>query len=162
MPKNRVSMHFCVKTVAALFLVLSCGLAFAQEPMAVSPNLIAFNRAAIAPQSSGSFLPEAPSEHAFWDRENRLLFSTVAAFSAADFSVTHMNLANGGRELNPIVRPFAGNTGTLAANFVGQTAGVVAISYFLHRTGHHRLERMTPALNVAASAFAVSYGLSHR
>jgi hypothetical protein len=73
-----------------------------------------------------------------------------------------MNLANGGRELNPIVRPFAGSTPALAANFLGQTAGVVAISYMFHHMGHHRLERITPLANIAASAFAVSYGLSHR
>jgi hypothetical protein len=96
------------------------------------------------------------------DEKNRLLFSTVAIFSAGDFAVTHMNLANGGRELNPLVRPFAGSTPALAANFVGQTAGVVAISYLLHKTGHHRLERMAPAVNIASSAFAVGYGLSHR
>ena len=159
---KHVSMHFCVKAAAAL-LILSCGVAVAQEPAGISSTtLIAFNRVAIAPETSKSFLPEAPSQHKFWDRENKLLFTTVAVFSAGDFAVTHMNLANGGQELNPIVRPFAGNTGTLAANFVGQTAGIVATSYFWHKTGHHRLERMTPALNVAASAFAVAYGMSHR
>jgi hypothetical protein len=107
-------------------------------------------------------LPEAPSQHRFLDGKNRFLFSTVAMFSGADFAVTHMNLANGGRELNPMVRPFSGSTGALAVNFAGQTAGVVAVSYLLHKSGHHRLERMVPVANIASSAFAVAYGLSHR
>ncbi len=112
--------------------------------------------------SSESYLPEAPSQHSFWDGKNRFLFSTVAMFSGADFAVTHMNLANGGRELNPMVRPFTGSTPALAANFAGQTAGVIAVSYLLHKSGHHKLERMAPMANIASSAFAVAYGLSHR
>jgi hypothetical protein len=112
--------------------------------------------------SSASYLPEAPSQHRFLDGKNRFLFSTVAMFSSADFAVTHMNLANGGRELNPMVRPFSGSTGALAVNFAGQTAGVVAVSYLLHKSGHHKLERLAPIANIASSAFAVSYGLSHR
>jgi hypothetical protein len=112
--------------------------------------------------TSDSFLPEAPSQHVFWDGKNRFLFSTVAMFSGADFAVTHMNLVNGGRELNPLVRPFTGSTPALAANFAGQTAGVIAVSYLLHKSGHHKLERMVPVANIASSAFAVAYGLSHR
>jgi hypothetical protein len=119
-------------------------------------------QAAQAMVSSEAYLPEAPSQHRFLDGKNRFLFSTVAMFSGADFAVTHMNLANGGRELNPMVRPFTGSTGALAVNFAGQTAGVVAVSYLLHKSGHHRLERMVPVANIASSAFAVAYGLSHR
>ena len=134
------------------------------QPTLISYKTVAYKTTAgIEPTGiSYSFLPEAPSQHRFLDGKNRLLFSTVAIFSAGDFAVTHMNLANGGRELNPLVRPFTGSTPALAANFVGQTAGVVAISYLLHKTGHHRLERMAPAVNIASSAFAVVYGLSHR
>jgi hypothetical protein len=156
-------MYLCAKTSAALCVVLFCGLlAFAQDQTPASAPLIAFSRAAVPVVTSNGFLPEAPSPHKFWDARNRFLFSAVAAFSAADFSVTHNNLANGGRELNPIVRPFAGNSATLALNFAGQTAGVMGISYLFHKTGHHRLERIAPLANIASSAFAVSYGLAHR
>lgn len=162
MPKNPVRM--CLRVAATtLVLVFSLGgMALAQQAIS-QPSLMAFTPAPLEPViNSSSVLPEAPVQHSFWDKENRLLFSATAMLCAADFSVTHMNLANGGRELNPIVRPFAGNSATLAANFAGQTAGVVAISYLFHRTGHHRLERMTPTANLAASAFGVAYGLSHR
>ncbi len=107
-------------------------------------------------------LPQAAVEHKFWDKENTALFATVAAFSAADFVVTRDNLSHGGRELNPLTRPFTGSTAALAANFAGETAGVIGVSYMFHRTGHHKLERLAPLVNFGMSAFAVSYGLAHR
>jgi len=30
----------------------------------------------------------------------------------------------------------------LAVNFVGETVGVISLSYFLHKTGYHKLERV--------------------
>ena len=101
-------------------------------------------------------------EHPFWDRENSILFAATGAAASADFFVTRMNLSAGGRELNPLVRPFAGSTAGLATNFVVETAGVISISYIFHKTGHHRLERLTSVVNVSSSAFAVAYGLAHR
>ncbi len=162
-PKCR-ALNTCL-ALTSLFLL--CSLAMAQA--APAPTMISYKTPAYqttaaveSVRSADSFLPQAPSQHKFFDGKNRLLFATVAIFSAGDFAVTHMNLANGGRELNPMVRPFTGSTTALAANFAGQTAGVVAISYLLHKSGHHRLERIAPAVNIASSAFAVAYGLSHR
>ena len=90
-----------------------------------------------------------------------MLFAAVAALSAADFAVTRANLQNGGKELNPVTRLFSGSTEGLAVNFAGEAAGVMGLSYYFHRTGHHRLERITPLANIAASSFAVVYDLSH-
>lgn len=100
--------------------------------------------------------------HGFWDRENISLFAVSAGWAAADFYVTRSNLASGGRELNPIARAFTGSTPALAANFALETTGVVGISYFFHKTGHHKLERATSYVNISASAGAVLYGLTHR
>jgi hypothetical protein len=106
-------------------------------------------------------LPEA-SSHRFWDRENTILFATSAAFNAADFVITRDNLRGGGRELNPITRVFSGSTPTLAINFAGETASVVALSYFFHKTGHHKLERAVSLVNIGSSASAVTFDLAHR
>lgn len=106
-------------------------------------------------------IPEA-SSHKFWDRENSILFATNAAFSAADFVVTRDNLRNGGQELNPVTRFFSGSTPGLAMNFAGEAVGVVGVSYFLHRTGHHKMERVISMLNIGSSAAAVSFDLAHR
>ena len=107
-------------------------------------------------------LPEAPSHHKFWDNENRVLFATVAALSAADFVVTRANLQSGGKELDPVTRLLSGSTAGLACNFAGETAAIIGLSYFFHKKGHHQLERITPLLNIGASSFAVMYDLSHR
>jgi len=86
----------------------------------------------------------------------------VAVSSTADFFVTRANLQNGGQELNPLVRVFGRSTPGLALNFAGETAGVISLSYFFHKTNHHRLERIVSIVNAGASAGAVSYGLAHR
>jgi hypothetical protein len=106
-------------------------------------------------------LPEAPSHRRFWDRENTILFAATVATSAGDFVVTRNNLQNGGQELNPITRVFSGSTAGLALNFAGEAAGVTGMSYLFHKTGHHRLERLAPMLNMAASGYAIGYGLRH-
>jgi hypothetical protein len=105
---------------------------------------------------------EGTESHRFWDGENRFLFAANAGAAAADFYFTHANLASGGRELNPVTRVLSGNTPALATNFALETGGVVAISYLFHRTGHHRLERLTSLVNLGGSVGAVSFDLMHR
>jgi len=102
------------------------------------------------------------TQHRFWDKQNGALFLAAAALNGADFAVTRANLQAGGRELNPLVRPFGTSTAGLAVNFIGETVGVVTLSYFFHKTGHHKLERAVSLVNIGGSASAVSYGLMHR
>jgi hypothetical protein len=103
-----------------------------------------------------------PVEHPFWDGQNITLFAATAGWAAGDFYVTHSNLARGGQELNPVARIFTKNTPLLATNFALETGGVIGISYFFHKTGHHKLERMTSYVDIGGSAGAVLYGLTHR
>jgi hypothetical protein len=103
-----------------------------------------------------------PVEHRFWDRQNTVLFAATAGWAAADFCVTHANLARGGQELNPVARMFTKNTPLLATNFALETGGVISMSYFFHKTGHHQLERLTSYVDISGSAGAVLYGLTHR
>jgi hypothetical protein len=110
---------------------------------------------------SGAALKKATT-HRFWDRENRILFAATGMAATGDFLVTHANLSSGGRELDPVARLFTGSTPALACNFALQTTGVMAASYLFHKTGHHRLERLTSVVSVTASSSAVAYGLTHR
>jgi hypothetical protein len=158
MGKVRSCAKLCAKATALLLILLFHPGALAQEPAFITSKTTAFESSTV----SNSVLPEAPTPHRFWDRQNRVLFSTVAIFSGIDFAVTRANLEHGGRELNPVTRLFSGSTTGLAMNFAGETAGVIGLGYFLHRTGHHRLERLAPAANIAASAFAVAFDLAHR
>jgi hypothetical protein len=82
--------------------------------------------------------------------------------NTADFAVTRANLRSGGQELNPVVRVFGQSSAGLAVNFIGETAGVISLSYFFHKTGHHKLERAVSLINIGSSAGAVGYGLAHR
>ena len=82
--------------------------------------------------------------------------------SVADFAVTRANLQNGGKEMNPVVRIFGSSSAGLAANFAGENAGIIGLSYFFHKTGHHKLERVVSMVNIAGSAGAVSFGLASR
>src|ERR1700735_2406585 len=100
--------------------------------------------------------------HKFWDTGNKALFGVSIALSGADFAVTRANLQSGGQELNPMVRIFGRSTAGLAANFAGESVGVIGLSYFFHRTGPHKLERMVSVVNIGGSAGAVTYGLTHR
>ena len=146
-------------TVLAFFLVV-CGIACplsAQELMADAAT-----PAVAASPSFRSAPSRQHSEHRFWDKTNRSLFIAAAASNFADFGVTRMNLQNGGQELNPIVRRFGRSTPALAMNFAGETAGAIGVSYFFHKTGHHRLERAVSMLNMGSSAAAVGFGLAHR
>src|SRR5579864_1601076 len=109
--------------------------------------------------------PVRPAElhvHRFWDRQNSFLFAATAGMATTDFFVTRANLQSGGKELNPVTRVFSGSTPGLAANFALETGGVIGLSYFFHKTGHHKLERATSLVNLGGSAGAVAYGLTHR
>ena len=155
--------------MAALLVAggICCPAVVAQGPLPESPrpdgenapHFVASYPAAAIPVVAA---PRVKAEHRFWDVPNRVLFATSAAMSAADFAVTRSNLQNGGAELNPMVRVFGRSTAGLAANFAGETAGVIGFSYLLHKTGHHKLERMFSVVNLGASAAAVGYGSTHR
>lgn len=88
-------------------------------------------------------LPDAPSQHKFFDRQNKIAFGTLAGLIAAD-SITTQRLTTSGRayEANPIWRPMVrqGWAGQAAASALGY-ASALGVSYTLHKTGHHKLER---------------------
>jgi hypothetical protein len=144
-------------SAAILTVGIFCPVLFGQGPAPDAP------RPSVEPASSMFSTPTSiAEEHKFWDKENRVLFAASAAFSAADFAVTRANLQSGGRDLNPVVRFFGPSTAGLAVNFAGETLGVVGVSYILHRTGHHKLERIFTMVNIGSSAGAVGYDLAIR
>ena len=145
---------------AVLVIVLTfCASSSAQGPLPEAP----LPAATIQPLSSFVEMPQnSEVSHRFWDRKNKVLFLTAAAMNSADFAVTRSNLQSGGQELNPVVRVFGRSTPALALNFAGETAGVVTISYFFHKTGHHKMEHLVSYMNIGSSAGAVAYGLAHR
>lgn len=141
-----------------IILATLCAACFAEGPTA--------DTLPIAPVKASPLVkkvvPEAPRQHKFWDKDNRTLFAAAAALNATDFAVTRSNLQNGARELNPVARLFSHSTAGLVVNFAGATAATIGLSYWFHKTGHHRLERITSLINIGASTGAVTYSATHR
>jgi hypothetical protein len=110
----------------------------------------------VAPVIKTNPVPEAPS-HVFLDRPAKIRFAILAGLIAADGITTqHVLNADGGKEVNPLARPFVthGAAGQLAASALGYAVGVGG-SYLFHRTGHHKLERFfqNAAIGVEAECF---------
>jgi hypothetical protein len=118
--------------------------------------------ASVSTTAAAQSLSEVPTA-SFWDRTNKILFASHAALEAVDFGITHHNLSDGGRELDPMAKALceSGTAGQLVF-FGGRMAGVVAISYLLHKAGYHKLERAFPVYASGDSAYGVAYSFAHR
>ena len=88
--------------------------------------------------------PEAKSEHHFFDRTNSLLMAAGSAAIAADGWSSRRMTDMGNIEQNPLARPFVGSNGGSVLYFGGSEAGLVGGMYWLHRSGHHKLEKVLP------------------
>jgi len=155
--------RLCFRCGAALLIAsaMLCPALHAQAPL-TSTDPSAPSVFVEAQTSAVVARPTVSAEHRFWDKPNCALLFAAAALNGADFAVTRTNLQSGGQELNPVVRMFGTSTPGLTMNFIGETVGVVSLSYFFHKTGHHRLERLVSVANIGSSTGAVSYGLTHR
>jgi hypothetical protein len=82
--------------------------------------------------------PKRPT-HPFWDRTNKIEFSIGGAAAAWDMTKTCKNLATpAGKEYNLPVS----SCGGAVAFTIGEQAAAWSSAYVLHRTHHHKLERI--------------------
>lgn len=95
---------------------------------------------------------EAPPEHAFWDRQNILLFSGIAVMRGLDYASTR-NMQARGREEILLPDDVVNNSAGFAALEAAATMTSVGISYIFHRTGHHKLERWMSIGHISVTAF---------
>lgn len=103
---------------------------------------------------------EAPSQ-VFLDRPAKIRFAILAGLIAADGITTqHVLNADGGKEVNPLARPFVkhGAAGQFAASTIGYAFGIGG-SYLFHRTGHHKLERFFQNAAIGVEAECVTDNL---
>jgi hypothetical protein len=106
--------------------------------------------------------PGLNASHRFFDRTNLALFAGVAAVRVLDFTSTEHFRERGVNEwllTNRIVDNKPLFAGIEAAGF----AASVAVSYWLHRTGHHKLERWVSIVHmgVAGAGDARNYTLGN-
>ncbi|MGH9504021.1 MAG: hypothetical protein ACRD20_14310 [Terriglobales bacterium] len=104
-------------------------------------------------------LPAAPSEittppHPFWDRTNILLFSGVAVFRGLDYASTR-NFQARGRDEILIPDDVVNNSAGFASLEAAGTLASVGLSYWMHRTRHHKIERWISIVHIGVTGFGV-------
>ncbi len=97
-----------------------------------------------------------PSPHKFWDRENILLFAGVGVFRGMDYASTRNFQARGRTEIL-LPDDVVDNSAGFAALEAAGTMTSVGISYLLHRTGHHKLERWMSIGHIGVTGFGVAH-----
>lgn len=123
----------------------------AQQP--ASPNSGQVSAPAPLP-AAPSHTPTETPPHRFWDRTNILLFSGVAVFRGLDYASTR-NFQARGREEVLIPDDIANNSAAFASLEAAGTLASVGLSYWMHRTGHYKLERWLSIGHIGVTGFGV-------
>jgi len=137
---------------AGCFLIASSAAAQQSTPVPASQ----------IPTGAPSARPAAqapPPPHAFWDRTNILLFSGVGIFRGLDYASTR-NFQARGREEVLIPDDVVNNSAGFAALEAAGTATSVGLSYWMHRIGHHKIERWISIVHIGVTGFGVARNYS--
>jgi hypothetical protein len=92
------------------------------------------------------------SVHRFWDRTNILLFAGVGVTRGMDYASTR-NFQARGRDEILIPDDVVNNSAGFASLEAAGAATSIGISYLLHRTGHHKLERWMSIGHIGVTGF---------
>ena len=103
------------------------------------------------------------NQHRFWDRSNLLLFSGIAVSRGLDYASTR-NMQARGREEILIPDDVVNNSAGFASLEAAGGAVSIGISYLLHRSNHHKLERWLSIGHISVTGFgaARNYSLESR
>lgn len=107
--------------------------------------------------------PDAPvakipvEHHRFYDRFAKVELAGAGSIAAADSVITCRFLARGQREMNLPTQSCAGMVG-LQVGFYGAGEG---LSFLLHRTGHHKLERLPRLYLAYGNASGIVFSARH-
>jgi hypothetical protein len=143
-----VSGSYCpIKRFAAILLALF-GLLFLTSYAAAQQSAPPDSP---SPQQPAADAPALPP-HAFWDRQNVLLFSSIAAFRGLDYASTR-NFQARGREEILLPDDVVNNSAGFASLEAAATATSVGLSYWMHRAGHHKIERWISIVHIGVTAF---------
>jgi hypothetical protein len=101
--------------------------------------------------------PEAA--HRFFDKTNLMLFAGVAAVRALDFTSTEHFRELGNKEVL-LTNSIVDNKPLFAGIEVAGTAISIGAAYWLHRTGHHKLERWISIVHIGVGTFGDAHNYS--
>jgi hypothetical protein len=112
------------------------------------------------PNAAGVGTGKFGETHRFWDRENLWLFAGVGAARALDYTST-LNMRRRGRQEILLDNSVVDNHPLFAGIEAIGTGASIGVSYWLHRTQHHRLERWVSIVHIglASSGAARNYAL---
>ena len=151
-------------------LLVCCVMAFAAAATFAQENTLPETPSAQSPTSASSTIIKAgtpqniaststvekPSgTHAFWDKENILLFTGVGVFRGLDYASTRNMQARGRREIL-LADAVVNNSAAFASLEAAGTMTSIGISYIFHRTGHHTLERWMSISHISVTGFGAA------
>jgi len=90
--------------------------------------------------------------HAFWDRENILLFAGVTGVRMLDYASTR-HLRDQGNDEILLTNAIVDNLPLFVGIELAGAAASIGVSYLFHRSGHHRLERWTSVAHIGVGVF---------
>ncbi len=104
-----------------------------------------------------------PPVHRFWDRTNIALFSGVGLLRGLDYASTR-NFQARGREEVLLPDDVVNNSAGFASLEAAATATSIGLSYWMHRTNHHRIERWVSIVHIGTTGFGVvrNYSLTSK
>jgi hypothetical protein len=138
----------CVGALIALFLLLPVGICANELPESPRPTI----------QSSWPDKPAKPiwKEHRFWDRANKVEAWTMAGLAGFDAGQTCHNISTGGHEYW-LTQSCAKDLAVIGAI----NTGTLGVAWLLHRTGHHKLERLPMLWKSGDSLHAIVFSKMH-
>jgi hypothetical protein len=143
-------MSLPVRTVSGLLtIMLLAGLAAAQQadlPASAPPE--APSPVSVTPVSTQPVI----QSHAFWDHKNAWLFSGVAVFRVLDYTSTR-NMRDRGRQEILLTNWVVDNKPLFIGVEAAATGLSIGLSYVLHRTAHHKVERLISIGHIGGAAF---------
>ena len=110
------------------------------------------SEAGASPQKPAASKEPATGTHRFWDTQNRWLFAGVAAARTLDGTSTR-NFRARGRDEGLLNNEIVDNAAAFAAIEFAATAASIGTSYWMHRTGHHKLERWVSYIHIGVGFF---------
>jgi hypothetical protein len=113
--------------------------------------------------SASAFGQAIPTEsvHPFFDKTNLALFSAEVLVRTLDAQSTRMDLTNPCKcYVESNTSSASSSNATQYAYSLGVAGAYIGGSYFLHRMGHHRLERILPMFDIAFDGHAVAHNYS--
>jgi hypothetical protein len=173
-PEKRVRQEIAAAAGGTKLLtqdVLEMSAGHELAPQSGQPSTSAFETRDFSAQENPRALNDQPNPegfgtgqfgetHRFWDRKNLWLFAGVGAARALDYTST-LNMRRRGRQEILLDNSVVDNHSLFAGIEAIGTGASIGVSYWLHRTDHHRLERWVSIVHIglASSGAARNYAL---